>query len=175
MKLIRIKKQYALGLLSLICIVFSSKVSLGQSVKPGNINLTGGSISIASNVYEWSIGEMVLVETMIADQLITTNGLLQSYRLVPPAFALVPNNFLSPNGDGENDVWIVDQLTEFPDNEVFVYDHAGRVVFNAKNYQNNWNGKVNGQVLAEDSYYFVIQLKKGNTTGVIKGFITIIQ
>lgn len=166
-------KLYCAALLSL----FMSHVS-AQSVSPGVTNLSGGSVTIGANIYEWSIGEMALVESLINSQLIATNGLLQPQKLTPVPLemaAVTPTNILSPDGDGQNDVWVIENLNDFPDNEVKVFDRAGRLVFQAKNYQNNWNGFLEGQQLAEDTYFYVIVLKRGAEVGTKKGFITIVK
>ena len=82
-------------------------------------------------------------------------------------------NILTPNGDGKNDRWIVNNLVLYPDNEVTIYDRAGRIVYHRKNYSNDWDGTVNGNPLAEGTYYYVLVIKDNNTT--VKGFITIIR
>jgi gliding motility-associated-like protein len=149
-----------------------------QSVTPGVSNAAGGSSTINDNVYEWSIGEMALVESMIRADLTVTNGLLQPQKVSPvlaEAFKIIPSNILSPNNDGENDTWVIQFLADFPDNEVFVYDRAGRIVFQAKNYQNNWTGKLGELDLVEDSYLYVIKLKRGDLTGMVKGYVTIVR
>jgi gliding motility-associated-like protein len=82
-------------------------------------------------------------------------------------------NILTPNGDGKNDRWIVNNLALYPDNEVTIYDRAGRVVYHRKNYSNDWDGTVNGNPLAEGTYYYILVIKDNNTVG--KGFITILR
>lgn len=48
----------------------------GQSITPSVINNTGGSGTIGSNTYEWSVGE-IMVNTFTASTVIVTEGLLQ--------------------------------------------------------------------------------------------------
>lgn len=154
-----------------------SKVA-AQTHSPVVVNATGGSATLVSTTYEWSIGEMTLVESMIKTDLSLTNGFLQPQKLAPvpaDAFNIKPNNILSPNGDGENDTWTIEHLQDFPDNEVIIYDRGGRIVYQAKNYQNNWTGKVDNLLLAEDSYLYIIKLKKGELVGIKKGFLTIVR
>jgi gliding motility-associated-like protein len=81
------------------------------------------------------------------------------------------SNVLTPNGDGKNDLWIIHNLESYPDNEVTVYDRAGRVVYHQKNYINNWNGTINGKPLATETYYYVLTIP--NKT--IKGFISVLN
>ena len=86
-------------------------------------------------------------------------------------YNITPNNVISPNGDGVNDVWVIENLSAYPNNEVKLFDKAGRVIFNVKNYQNNWNGQLNGQLLHDGAYYYVISLGAGSRAKV--GYITL--
>ncbi|TWF39865.1 gliding motility-associated-like protein [Chitinophaga polysaccharea] len=88
-------------------------------------------------------------------------------------YKLEANNIITPNGDGKNDTWIVKNIDMYPQNEVKVFDRAGRLVFQQRGYTNNWNATVNGQPLAEGTYYYIIDL--GDNKPQFKGFITIIH
>jgi gliding motility-associated-like protein len=67
-------------------------------------------------------------------------------------YNITPNNVLSPDGDGVNDFWTIENLNTYPNNEVKIFDKAGRVIYNVKNYQNDWNGQLNGEILHEGAY-----------------------
>ena len=86
-------------------------------------------------------------------------------------FNITPNNVISPNGDGVNDVWVIENLSAYPNNDVKIFDKAGRVIFNVKNYQNNWNGQLNGDLLHDGAYYYIINLGAGSRAKV--GYITL--
>lgn len=51
--------------------------SLAQDIGPSIINSTGGSATIGSNTYEWSIGEGVAIHTATAGNTVVTHGVLQ--------------------------------------------------------------------------------------------------
>jgi len=87
--------------------------------------------------------------------------------------AVKANNILTPNGDGVNDFWTVANIDAYPDNVVRVFDRAGRILFTQKGYNNTWDGTVNGQALAEGTYYYIIDF--GPEKLKQKGFITIIR
>ncbi|GAB4446830.1 MAG: hypothetical protein OHK0036_00270 [Bacteroidia bacterium] len=70
---------------------------------------------------------------------------------------VVPNGF-SPNGDGKNDFWVIDNIQQFPDNEVEIYNRWGEKLFYAKGYKNDFDGKYNGKDLPVGTYYYVINL-----------------
>jgi gliding motility-associated-like protein len=86
---------------------------------------------------------------------------------------VTPTNIITPNGDGINDYWVIENLDSYPDNEVQIFDKAGRILYQVKNYQNNWDGTINSNLLAEGTYYYVISFGSGKK--IKKGYITIIR
>ena len=69
---------------------------------------------------------------------------------------------ITPNGDGINDTWMVENITNHQNSVVRVFNRWGSLVYSAKNYQNDWDGKLNGSdVTVPDggSYYYQIDLK----------------
>jgi len=86
---------------------------------------------------------------------------------------VIPNAF-SPNGDGFNDLWIIEGLELYTDPEIRVFDRWGsRVYYSPNPVSDPWNGTFNGRRLPIDSYHYVIDLK--NNTAPITGNITIVR
>ncbi|WP_199140791.1 MBG domain-containing protein [Pedobacter sp. ASV12] len=83
------------------------------------------------------------------------------------------SNILTPNNDGYNDKWIIDNIDFYPNNEVTVFDRAGRIVYKKKGYDNSWDGTVNGSPLSENTYYYIIDF--GTSRLRFKGYITILR
>lgn len=50
-----------------------------QSVVPATLNALGGTTTIGTNEFEWSVGEMVLVSTFTAGGTTLTQGILQPF------------------------------------------------------------------------------------------------
>lgn len=88
-------------------------------------------------------------------------------------FNITPSNILTPNGDGENDGWIIENLAAYPNNKVTIIDRTGKLIYTKINYTNDWNGTFNGIALPEGTYFYVISLNNG--AGEKKGYITIIN
>lgn len=82
-------------------------------------------------------------------------------------------NILTPNNDGYNDKWVIDNIDFYPNNEVKIFDRAGRIVYNKKGYDNSWDGTVNGTPLNEDTYYYIVDF--GTDRLKLKGYITIVR
>lgn len=87
--------------------------------------------------------------------------------------SLIPNNVITPNGDGKNDTWVIKNIGQYPNNKVRLYDRAGRLLFSKTAYNNDWNGTWNGKQLNEDAYVYIIDM--GNNLGIIRGTVSIIR
>lgn len=85
-----------------------------------------------------------------------------------PNELVVPNGF-SPNGDGVNDILEITGIELFTNSEFYVFNRYGTVVFDAKAYQNDWNGTFKGEQLPEGTYFY--KLDPGDGSGVITGYI----
>lgn len=79
----------------------------------------------------------------------------------------------TPNGDGDNDTWVLDGISAFPNNSVQIFSRWGDRVFEARNYQSDWDGSFNGNPLPEGTYYWVIDL--GDGSDVQKGFVVLFR
>jgi gliding motility-associated-like protein len=84
----------------------------------------------------------------------------------------VPNAF-SPNGDGINDTWRLDNLADYPGATVHVFNRYGQVVYQAPASAPAWDGKYKGNPLPLATYYYVIDLKNG--TEPMTGPVTIFR
>jgi gliding motility-associated-like protein len=62
----------------------------------------------------------------------------------------VPNVF-TPNGDGKNDTFEIFGIEGFRGSSLVVFDRWGTIVFEDKDYKNNWSGADN-----TDGVYFYI-------------------
>lgn len=165
-------KIYTLFLcMAMLCLGFNLRAQTNTTL-PSIINTAGSYGKIGSQFYDFSVGEMVLVQTFQVNSITLTQGFLQPIIISQNAADLViANNFLTPNGDGKNDFFVVKGLEKYITNKVTIFDRAGRIVYSASNYQNNWDGYFDGKPLAEDTYYYVIDV---DTAGTAKGFISII-
>lgn len=85
---------------------------------------------------------------------------------------IVQINLFSPNGDGVNDYWTINQESMALGCQVEIYDRYGVVVFQASNYANEWDGTKGGEQLPEGTYYYSISC--GNNTPE-QGAITLLR
>ena len=75
----------------------------------------------------------------------------------------------SPNGDGVNEGWVIENITAFPNNTVSLYSRSGKLVFRQQNYQNDFEGISNqisgnglGKKLPVGPYVFLIDFGDGS-------------
>ncbi|MBU2899704.1 gliding motility-associated C-terminal domain-containing protein [Maribacter dokdonensis] len=83
-------------------------------------------------------------------------------------FCLEVYNEFSPNGDGFNDFFEVECITDYA-NTTRVYNRNGNLVFETQNYQNDWNGIATvsgvlnrGDHLPAGTYYYTINIPELN-------------
>jgi gliding motility-associated-like protein len=86
----------------------------------------------------------------------------------------IPNGF-SPNNDGKNDVWIIDNIEQFVDCTVEVYNRWGEQLFFNRGYTKKFDGKYNGKDLPVGTYYYVINLNHPVYTKPYTGPLTIFR
>ncbi len=82
-------------------------------------------------------------------------------------------NTFTPNGDGVNDVWVIDYLESYPEVRVSVFNRFGVKVYNSIGYNTPWNGVFNGVELPVGTYYYVIDPKLG--LPAYSGWVTILR
>lgn len=85
---------------------------------------------------------------------------------------VVPNTF-TPNNDGNNDTWKIDNLSTYPNCTVEVFNRNGTLLFQSVGYPIPWDGKYKGADLPVGVYYYIINPKNGRKT--MSGSITIIR
>ena len=81
----------------------------------------------------------------------------------------MPTGF-SPNGDGPNDYFVIHGLIHYPDNQFKVFNRWGNLVYEKKNYNNEWDGTNNSGDKLPDGTYFVI-FESTNLTTPLSGYV----
>jgi len=81
---------------------------------------------------------------------------------------------ISPNGDGINDSWIIDNIELFEDAIVEIYNRWGQMLWqSAPGYPIPWDGRYKGEDLPVGTYYYVI--RSDNFEQPFTGPITIVR
>ncbi|OXB16831.1 Ig-like domain-containing protein, partial [Flavobacterium tructae] len=97
---------------------------------------------------------------------------------VEPICLTVYNEF-TPNNDGANDLFRIDCIETYPNNELKVYNRYGSLVYSKQHYENDWDGTANvsgvinrGDMLPTGTYFYVIAIGDGT---VKKGWLSIMR
>ena len=85
---------------------------------------------------------------------------------------VIPNTF-SPNDDGFNDTWIIENLINYTAAKLKVYNRWGDIVFTSTGYNKPWKGKSAGANLPAAVYYYVLEVPE--TKKNYAGQVTIVR
>ncbi|HEU4718667.1 MAG TPA: gliding motility-associated C-terminal domain-containing protein, partial [Bacteroidia bacterium] len=79
---------------------------------------------------------------------------------------------ITPNGDGNNDTWVIDGIDAFPDAIVIIYNRWGMEVWRKSGYDNTnvyWSGEAkDNSRLPDGTYYYIIQLDDSSLHGWVE-------
>ena len=150
-----------------------------MSFSGGFTTSNGGSLS-------WSLGEMAIATFTSPSGGFLTQGFQQPQDklvlITREQIKLGVKNGLTINEDGINDLFIIDGIAQYPDNEITIFSRWGDKVFHVAGYNNIdldkvWNGhhQDNDQPLPQGTYYYVLKLLKTDKgPQVLKGSIHIL-
>ena len=87
-------------------------------------------------------------------------------------------NYISPNGDGANDTFIIDGLRDiFLDFDLMIYNRWGTLVWSGNNNTEDWDGFANkglvtgSQILPDGTYFYVLSLRDKDYQEPLTGYI----
>lgn len=108
--------------------------------------------NLAPGSYPYVItdGNFTITDTaVVAEDQVECTELLQFY------------TGITPNGDGHNDNWQIDGITNFTESHVLIYNRWGDLVWKGDNYNNStvvWEGKNNkGKELPDATYFYLVE------------------
>jgi len=109
---------------------------------------------------------------------ITTKGCREYDKVFMNVFSdgFVPTG-ITPNGDGDNDTWVIPYLYSCPDASVKIFNRWGVKIYENEGayYKNPWNGtNNNGKLMPLGTYYFMIEYNDENNTTPHAGPITVL-
>ena len=85
---------------------------------------------------------------------------------------LVVNNGFSPNADGINDVFTIENIEFYNNIELQVYNRWGIRVVKKKAYNNDWDGAWEGGELPDGTYFYLL---KNDGKTVQSGYLTLMR
>jgi len=89
-------------------------------------------------------------------------------------------NEMSPNGDGINDVLVIDCIEYYPNNSISIFNRYGNIIYSTTGYQNDWNGVANvkgvvgqGEPLPQGTYFYTLKVEEASVE--TSGWIYIVR
>ncbi len=83
----------------------------------------------------------------------------------------IPNVF-TPNGDGVNDEWIIENIELFPDAHIYVFNRWGQLLYHERGNGKRWDGSYRGHFVPSGVYLYIIKLHSDEDT--YKGTVTVL-
>ena len=74
--------------------------------------------------------------------------------------------FFTPNGDGTNDYWQIQNFQNHAQSILYIFDRYGKLIKQVDTSGLGWDGTFSGQILPADDYWFYLEL---NSNKIIKG------
>jgi gliding motility-associated-like protein len=166
----------------IVSIIDSVGSECGEAQGSLTINASGGQGGFN---YEWNNGKTGAINTGIDAGIHTVTVTDAAGCSVEEAFNLgctelipiIVPQLITPNGDGKNDKWIIQNIQQYPEIKVWVYNRWGNLVYQSQPYKNDWNGyyteggNVDGPLPASTYFYLIDTMKKSQNP--YKGYIEI--
>lgn len=88
---------------------------------------------------------------------------------------VIPATYFTPNNDGVNDTWLIENVDVYPRCNVKIYDRFGRIVYDHNAYDNEagFDGTYAGNPLPASDYWYVINLPESDRQ--LMGHFTLIR
>jgi len=89
---------------------------------------------------------------------------------------VVTYNVISPNGDGKNDFFVIENIEHYPNSEFDLSNRYGKSILTTIGYQNNFSGILNGRELPAGVYFWSLNLNEPRAPQqLIKGYLQIMR
>ncbi|UOQ97383.1 gliding motility-associated C-terminal domain-containing protein [Hymenobacter sp. 5317J-9] len=124
--------------------------------------------------YQWSIDEGTIVSGQGTNSVVVdvVKGASTTLRVEAPNSALCPigalrispdsrclsfYNVITPNGDRQNDRFVIENIEQYPNATLTIFNRWGRQIYQSTNYRNTYDGENN----VPGVYYYFCQLPDG--------------
>ena len=137
-------------------------------------------------VYQWMIGgsdlpNRVFDTIMVKEPATYTVLILDTLTMCQDEFSfnfddqncelMIPNVF-TPNADGLNDLFEIENLEHYPMAQIVIFNRWGNRVFEHSDYYNNW---WDGQGAPDGVYFYVLRYERMGKVRFAEGSVTIIR
>ena len=116
-----------------------------------------------NKLFEKGVNELFenVKKSMTATAIVSSASTFSNSAKIKYAKPLIFADFFSPNGDGHNDFFHVENLEEYPINKMFIFNRWGETVYVSEPYNNDWDGRGQGNFLGnfvpEGTYFYMVE------------------
>jgi len=159
------------------------------TVKVNGVTVASGT---ASGAIALNVGTTVVNTVVTAQDGVTTKTYSITFTRTGPiagmkynqqespitANSLTVHQNVSPNGDGNSDVFVIDGITAYPENKLQIMSRSGALVYEAKGYDNDTkvfdgHSSTDGRLQQAGTYFYSLEYKDGNEIKYKTGFIVL--
>jgi gliding motility-associated-like protein len=115
----------------------------------------------------------------IQANLITGAKMVTLFESLPDEEIIIPGG-ISPNNDGQNDLFVIPGVHNYPDNKLVIFNKWGEILIEKEPYENDWGGEnensvgvANDNLLPDGTYFYIFLKDKNDKNSVLKGSIEI--
>ncbi|MVO10333.1 T9SS type B sorting domain-containing protein [Flavobacterium sp. TP390] len=134
-------------------------------------NNTATIFALGSGLYEYSLNGLDYQDSPIFENLLPgkytvyVNDKNNCGFVTETFYILDYPKFFTPNGDGYNDTWQIENLDKngLENSNIYIFDRFGKLLKQINPLGNGWNGTYNGELLPSSDYWFVLELSNGKT------------
>lgn len=131
-------------------VVWNFATGSGMFSNPNSSTTTVTTISLGENVITYTINYELCPADV--DSILVLTNICDGFE---PVFPTV----ITPNADGKNDVFEIQNLEKiYPNCTMTIFNRWGSVVFESVGYADPWNGTFNGEKLPMGTYFFKLEL-----------------
>jgi gliding motility-associated-like protein len=86
---------------------------------------------------------------------------------------IVIANLVTPNNDGKNDTWLIEDVDDYAPMDVYIYNRFGKELFHSTAYKNDWDASYQGQALQDGTYYYILTIQ--GDSKIYKGAVNVLR
>ncbi|MCO5949745.1 cadherin-like beta sandwich domain-containing protein [Mucilaginibacter flavidus] len=170
--------------------IMPTSQSATSTIKVNGVTVASGT---ASGAIALNVGTTVVNTVVTAQDDVTTKTYSITFTRPGPVAAIMKydqqespitansltvHQNVSPNGDGNSDVLVIDGITAYPENKLQIMSRSGALVYEAKGYDNetkafDGHSSINGKLQQVGTYFYSLEYKDGKETKHKTGFIVL--
>lgn len=100
------------------------------------------------------------------------NAVASQFELVYVECLISIPNVFTPDGDGKNDLFYINNIEDYPESDLVILNRWGQIVYEVTGYRNDWNG---GDLTEGVYFYKLFPHGRKYETGMYSGFFHLVR